>query len=806
MITRNGYLWIPVFVLLASLHASEARVGTLKKRNVRQLSYTTASRIGNSNNQKSRQKKSTGSVKTQTRRFLEDEMPEELVGDSTGNRTSYNVTAYGKMSSKSKSKSKSSMASRSATDEPTDYPTEEPEFPEPTQEPTVAPDVPSKRPTPRPTRGPTPRPTLDTPAPSPSVTTISTPGPTGTTATPGPTGITSTPGPTGTTATIGCTENKQDYSVTLDIQIQWPDDEFAACDSADQDSAINANIQAALNENFATSVPDWDGDANFGIFVFDPDQEIDNVDPFARRALFAKGGIQWRGLQREGICPARNVECEGDYCRFGCLTASTTDCGTSGLTNWAGLAEDVRERLAGLGFDCLGIPEDLEVILQIIDPDSGAPIPTPPPTLPGATPAPTETGPSPTTAPSIQRGTTLAPFGTAAPTIQRGTTLAPFGTAAPTIQRGTTLAPFGTAAPTPALTCTENPRDYPVNIDLQIDFAGAPSDCSSDEDNAIAASIQEALNSNFATTVPDWDGDAFWGPFVFDSTQEARSGGDERRWLMFNGGFLPRRMLQQGTCSERFVDCEGDTCRWGCLTASTTDCGTSSITNWGSLDEDVRDSLVGLGFSCLGDPEQLEVILVVEDPEAETRSGVDHFEVKPKAASLDLNEKLLQSEGGAGATVADRVARVVHVESRLKARFFAGDERNPTQADISGLIPQIAAFLMDQMKKDPLFVVAGDSSSGVSVVSRVEVEMSDAGHKVYLRDADTNTDTFELDLAIYVNLTTDSQLTVPEVAKAMTKYDMNRFIRYYAWKSEPYKQNQFYHTQWVRFVTKKGGK
>jgi hypothetical protein len=179
-----------------------------------------------------------------------------------------------------------------------------------------------------------------------------------------------------------CTKNPQDYDVRVDIQIEFLDNEFAACGSEDQENSINTNIAAALNQAFPTTVSDWDGVANFGTFIFDLEQEVNNVDSSARRHL---GWLQSlfimnsgndhdevpttsgsRSLQ-EGTCPVRDVECTADYCRWGCITASTTDCGTSTVTNWGNLADDIRARLATLGYDCLGIPEELDVVLLVGD-------------------------------------------------------------------------------------------------------------------------------------------------------------------------------------------------------------------------------------------------------------------------------------------------------------------------------------------------------------------------------------------------------------------------------------------------------
>jgi len=165
-----------------------------------------------------------------------------------------------------------------------------------------------------------------------------------------------------------CTDNPAEYTVLVDIQINFVDDEFAACDGGeDQESCINTNIAATLNEVFPTTVPDWEGTADFAGFVFDPAQEVLN----RRRLAEASSGTTARFLQ-EGECPTRNVDCGADYCRWGCIQVATTDCGTSALTNWVNLGEDLRAKLATLGYDCLGIADELGVVVLVDDANTGS--------------------------------------------------------------------------------------------------------------------------------------------------------------------------------------------------------------------------------------------------------------------------------------------------------------------------------------------------------------------------------------------------------------------------------------------------
>lgn len=173
-----------------------------------------------------------------------------------------------------------------------------------------------------------------------------------------------------------CQDNPINYEVMVDVQISFPNQEFAACDSAEQEAKINRVIARTLNIAFPSTVSDWDGDAYFGDFLFVDDQEVNNADPFGdlrqRRGLLRanakpKTPQGRRGLQQKCTCSTRSEDCSNDYCRWGCLEAATTDCGTSALTNWANLADDVQKALAQLGYDCLGVPDELVVIVKVGD-------------------------------------------------------------------------------------------------------------------------------------------------------------------------------------------------------------------------------------------------------------------------------------------------------------------------------------------------------------------------------------------------------------------------------------------------------
>jgi len=199
-----------------------------------------------------------------------------------------------------------------------------------------------------------------TEAPTATDVPVATPDPTSTTATP------TTLAPTVTTQE--CAENPKDVAINVDVQIQYDGDAVVDCDSDAQDELISTNIQAVLNEQFGTRIPDWKGVAAFGEFIFDGNQAVDNLkeaDAVVRRNLRRS-----RNLQDAAACPTRNVDCSSDVadlCRWGCVTATTTDCGEPASTtdSWPNLADDIQVRLASLGFACLGTPAELKIIVNV---------------------------------------------------------------------------------------------------------------------------------------------------------------------------------------------------------------------------------------------------------------------------------------------------------------------------------------------------------------------------------------------------------------------------------------------------------
>ena len=55
-------------------------------------------------------------------------------------------------------------------------------------------------------------------------------------------------------------------------------------------------------------------------------------------------------------CPDRTTACPGnaDFCLFGCMVATTTDCGSS--DRWVNLGSDIGDALGELSLACLGSP------------------------------------------------------------------------------------------------------------------------------------------------------------------------------------------------------------------------------------------------------------------------------------------------------------------------------------------------------------------------------------------------------------------------------------------------------------------
>jgi hypothetical protein len=169
----------------------------------------------------------------------------------------------------------------------------------------------------------------------------------------------------------------------VDIQLRFSLGFFVPCEGEAEEASIRVAVKEALKQNFATTVSDWQGTVFFGEYLLDVTQVQDNsrLEGGRRdRALGSAGGTgghqkkngfrshQVRRFLQESACPARTVDCSStvaDYCRWGCIGVAATDCGSphSPTKSWPLLAEDVRSRLAGLGFKCLGVADELKVVV-----------------------------------------------------------------------------------------------------------------------------------------------------------------------------------------------------------------------------------------------------------------------------------------------------------------------------------------------------------------------------------------------------------------------------------------------------------
>ncbi|CAB9509524.1 mucin 5B, oligomeric mucus gel-forming [Seminavis robusta] len=415
---------------------------------------------------------------------------------------------------------------------------------------------------------------------------------------------------------------------------------------------------------------------------------------------------------------------------------------------------------------------------------------TPQPTA--STPLPTASTPQPTASTPLPTASTPQPTAsTPQPTI--ATPPPSVATPQPTTGSTTPGTPV-TPSPTRAPTCDDNPMDYNVLIDLQIQYPNDQAvECTSEQDSAISISIANALNDNFPTTVPDWDGDAYFSDFVFDPAQQVDNVARRRLLTATSSRMLPSggRILQQGTCSSRDgIGCSGDRCRWGCLPAATTDCGVSALTNWWLLGEDIKASLGALGYPCLGDPALLDVILIVEDPELATGRAFRPDEEDVPSVKKNPNEMLLHSQqcqDEADEAQADTPSRTIRVKSELDFEFFNGTAAAPSNEELVGLKCVIKLFFAEEFQKsNPDFV-------GFDVAT--------PSHK-FKRDHGANTDTFEYDFIAVVDLLKASKLTPKHIAETMAMKDFDKFIQNYVWNAPPFERNEFYDTQWVRFTAK----
>lgn len=133
----------------------------------------------------------------------------------------------------------------------------------------------------------------------------------------------------------------------------------------------------------------------------------------------------------------------------------------------------------------------------------------------------------------------------------------------------------------------------------------------------------------------------------------------------------------------------------------------------------------------------------------------------------------------------DRFTSSIHIGSKLYVRFYVGHEGRPSQVDLENLIPEVVAFFTSEMNHDPYF--ANDF---------LKFDIADPSY-TYITFSKTVVLDFVSQIKVYVP---GLEGTKQEIAEALGRYDLQRFIREHVWMAEPFKENQFYHAQWVQFI------
>ena len=160
-------------------------------------------------------------------------------------------------------------------------------------------------------------------------------------------------------------EQRCEYTVNMDVHIHYPDDELAACDSQEQEIEIVTTLANAV-DNHAGSQGIPIAFRYNPLTFWDPNQEVDNVNPFNRRRIR-------RQLQEASTCSQRQATevCDAetaDYCRWGCLQAEVAVCDEGSDEAFADLETVVTEALRAWvtenQVDCLGIVDELEVKIR----------------------------------------------------------------------------------------------------------------------------------------------------------------------------------------------------------------------------------------------------------------------------------------------------------------------------------------------------------------------------------------------------------------------------------------------------------
>lgn len=522
-----------------------------------------------------------------------------------------------------------------------------------------------------------------------------------------------------------CTDNPRDMIVTMDLQLEYPiEEQLEVCSDAEE-GVIIETISTALNAGFDRTVPNWKGAVTFGPFHFDYDQEE----------------VTQRAFDDE-TCPERTEECEGKFCRWGCLSVEVTDCGTSDWNRWDNLEQTVEAALIDLKYECLGLADKLTVKMVVPGDDEDIPgfanvtaaaDDGKPPQLPGqqdgnSTDRVVEEEDMEEDQPSVEDEEeeededdeeTPGQGGDKEVNPPKGSKEEEGGDASSTRSGGfgddgddedvtkSTSKSSGKSSTTSAATnkyaadgsCASNAVEYPVSVDLQI--TGATAACSADETTNMNAAIESELNGAFHTTVPDWDGQVSFGEVSFAGA---------RRQLAALRGAHKAVQRQLASCSGRTIECTADSCLWGCVVATSTDCGTSSLTNWANLAENVQAAVSGLGYACLGSDVQANI--VVDDPEGK---GDLPVVAEKEKSMVEVAEEVVEQESTAQGfdailasfaedeTVTDAPSRGLQIKSEFIFTFFEGTGRMPTEEEIKLADVASIAYFKQQFRANADF-------------------------------------------------------------------------------------------------------
>jgi hypothetical protein len=199
------------------------------------------------------------------------------------------------------------------------------------------------------------------------------------------------------------------------------------------------------------------------------------------------------------------------------------------------------------------------------------------------------------------------------------------------------------------------------------------------------------------------------------------------------------------------------------------------------LGEDIRNRLNTLGFDCLGIPEQLEVIVLVDDPES------SEAPLATSRIGSDANAILTNSEATPD-TEDDSTTKMLAVKVKFEMSFFEGKSQEPTQDEVDGLIRETRAYFIEQFSTNPDYADAFISFS-----------MKNIAHTY---DESNDKDQFELDFLAGVEMLKTSRRTAYQASEIMSHMDVNEYISDYIWKAPPLERSEFYQTHFVKLISK----